>query len=272
MNSNTFYKPDLLISTIVQNVADEDMRDRSRGFYLTQIAQCLEELSFDTLFNELTTECDFPDETLNLPMPPGAFNMKNIYLFNGDTCNIGNSQIVYWKRNYYTKGEGYLARSKNSNRDTFYQPNGNILDFHTSNAINDNSANNPRNQARGSSVENTYYFNIQNGMIMFSSACRGYAMVALHYNGVPTDIGDEPVIPNFLRQVVIDYVSEAALRTKMAKEPQRWQFLWSTYDKRLNKDGTYGPYKGSWHEALMRVTLMDEAERNSLKEYLTRKF
>jgi len=250
-----------ILADVLKLVGDEGFEYNSRGYYVSQIQQALQELAFDTFFDERVEYLDVP-ECLRLPMPKGAFNIRQMYLFNGDKCNFSNAQNVYWKRNYITNGNGYLARDQgNNNRDPFY-PNRVIGRY------SDNDPSYRRTNALDS-ISNMYYFNVQDGDIMFSSTCRSFGKVAIVYNGVGANIGEVPFVPMLFREAIKAWVADAALMIKLGMvEPaefNRWQFIWQANNQRLNK-----PFTGLWAEAEVRAKSIDSKQREDLKEYLSR--
>jgi hypothetical protein len=253
-----------ILSDVLELVADRGMEHLSKGFYVSQIQQALEGLSFDSFFDTRRDSFPFPTQDLRLEMPLGAFNIKEIYLFNGAQCDIVRSQKVWWKRDYYTEGNGYFANNKGNNNNDPYYPS-----YTYRNRLAQEIEQSGLIRRDYNPVEGNYFYNIQNGMIMFSSACRGFEKVHIVYNGTGCDIGDEPIIPLFLREAVKDYVCEVALRARMALDP-KMQTLWLIYDKNLNRDEKYGIGVGSWSRAQYRVKTMDYASLSDLKEYLGR--
>lgn len=250
-----------ILADVLKLIDDERFELNTKGFYESQIQQALEGLSFDTFFDERRESFEFPVGNLTLEMPKGAFNIRNIYLFNGTECDITRSVKCWWKRDYYTQGNGYFADNKGDNTpDPFIE----------TTAPNRYATAYPGTPGMRTSVENHYFYNIQNGMIMFSSACRPFQKVHIVYNGTGCEIGDIPIIPLFLREAVKDYVTEVGLRVKMAKDPRTWTTLWQIYDRNLNRDQQHGLGQGSWYRAEQRVKNMGTAERNDLFEYLGR--
>ena len=265
--------PDEILSDVLQYVGDEEFKDNSRGYYVSQIQQALQELAFDTFFDKRTDTFKVP-ENLVLDMPEGMFNIRQIYLYNGVECNISNSVNVYWKRNYYTKGNGFLARDKGVNPDDpFYQSRGftrhsghDHLGAHSHNNSYDNSL---RRQSNATSISNSYYYNIQAGKIMFSSSVRSFQNIAIEYNGVGANIGEVPFIPMLFREAIKAWVIDAALRVKMARSVgadfNKWQTLYSINNAELKR-----PFTGLWAEAEVRAKMIDSKQREDLKEYLSR--
>jgi hypothetical protein len=251
-----------ILSDVLKLVDDERYETNSKGYYTSLVQQALEGLAFDTFFDVRREDFVFPIETLGLQMPAGAFNVKEVYIYHGTECDISRSQKVWWKRNYYTTGNGYFANNKGDNGNDPIMPH---------NSLGRMAHGNARANQHRTSVESHYFYNVQNGLIMFSSFCRSFPRVHVVYNGVGCDIGDAPVIPLFLREAVVDFMAEFTLRIKMAKpDGRQWTQLWQVYDKRLNRDLQYGWAQGSWYRADQRVKTMSSGEREDLFEYLNR--
>lgn len=259
VNAN-YISPDEILSIATVSVGDRDYKVFPKGFYMSLIQKAVEGLAIDTFFQELRADLDIP-ENLTIKLPEGCFNVKNIYVFTGNECVIQNSHKVWWKRNYFTKGNGYIANDKGNNRnDPFYDSHNDNLTYGSDKGLMRYGTN---------SVENRLYYNIQMGDLMLSSSCRSAGnKVHIHYNGTGGAIGEEPIIPVFIREAVEDYVCEAALRMRMANDPMNartWQALWQVYENRLNK-----PYDGSWAKAEYRVKSLNQSQRSELAEYLGR--
>lgn len=258
MNTSVYIKPEEIISMAAISVDDKEYKTLGYGFFLSLIQQAFEELAIDTFFQELRHDENVP-ENLVMSLPEGCFNVKNIYIYQGSICDINNSRKVYWKRNYYTHdGHGFLANDKGGSN--------NLDPFYASRFPRNNRANN-ETRRQNEVTSNVLFYNIQMGNLMLSSSCLGAGnKVHIHYNGTGCAIGDAPIIPVFLRTAMVDYVTEAALRMKIASEadPRRWQALWTMYEKRLRD-----PYEGSWAKAEYRVKTMNQSQRDELNEYLS---
>ena len=263
ISKHSVVSPDEILSDVLKLARDESFKDNSKGYYMSLIQQALQELAFDTFFDERTEFFPVPPN-LRLEMPKGAFNIKQIYLYNGDSCDISKSQNVYWKKNYYTKGgEGYLARDKWNNNDAFYDnrslPNGN-------GANNDPSL---RRTNVNSLQSQLYYYNIQAGMIMFSSNVRNFENIALVFNGTGVNIGEVPFIPMLFREAIKSWVLNPVYQIKMANadgaEFNKWQMLFNINNTKLNT-----PFVGLWAEAQVRAKSIDSKQREDIKEYLGR--
>lgn len=265
ISKHNMISPDEILADVLKFAGDESFKDNSKGYYLSQIQQALQELAFDTFFDKRTEFFDVP-ENLVLDMPKGTFNLRQVYLFNGEECNIAKSQNVYWKRNYFTKGKGFLAKDKGlNNNDPFYQS----RTLGLSDRDNVNHGPSFRRVHTNSSITQSYYFNVQNGMIMLSSNARNFQKIAIEFNGTGVDIGEVPFIPQFFREAVKSWVLDSVYKIKMANAPptefNRWQTLWSINNTQLRK-----PYTGLWEEAQVRVKSIDAKQREDIKEYLGR--
>lgn len=243
MNINSFVQPKVLISDIAKLCGDPEFRDFSAGFYMGQIQSCLNELAFDTFFQEGNMDVDIPTDSLCIPMPENIFNIREMFVFNGDECTISNVNTVYHKRNYIAKKTGYTARVKNDNSNDPYQ-------------------------FIGGGNDSAYFYEIQNGLIMISASCQVFEKLRIYYNGVGGKIEDSPIVPLFFRQAVIDWVALRGLEMKIMKNPGANSFLYAMRDrveKRL-----MDPYDGSWIKAQRRVKQIDTKEKQDLNLYYGR--
>lgn len=259
MTVESFVSPDEILSMVTPLVGDRDYKSLPKGFYISIIQKAVEELAIDTFFQELRVDLDFPYDNLTIDLPSGCFNVKNVYVFSGDECVYSKSHKVWWKKNFFTNGNGYIANNKGNNPgDPFYDSN------YNGNVYGDKSL----IRFQGNSIERRLFYNIQMGKMMFSSSCRNVGQkVHIHYNGTGGSIGEQPIIPTFARVAIEDYVLEYVLRQKIAtdSDPRRWQSLYNITHSRLNK-----PYEGSWAKAEYRIRNMNESQRRELCEYLSK--
>jgi hypothetical protein len=255
------YSADNILADVLPMVDDEEFRDKSRGYYLSQIQRALEELSYDTFFFKRSVSIVIPD-SLQMSLPSDMFSLDQAYLYNGDYCDLNNAQNVYFKRNFYRSEDGYVARDKWSNRND---------PFHKQRGARTNTPGQYPSQERPPS--HLHFMSIQNGMLMLSDSCAQFDKIYLVYYGVGTEIGEEPIIPGFLRQAVIDYVTYQALLNKIAQDDQvgRWQAL-----LRETKQSLYGTglrrSDGSWFRAERRVKHMDKKAWEDMREYMARPY
>ena len=246
MQTGDFIHHNILLSDILLGVDDVSLRKGlSRGWYISTIQRGLEELALDSFFELLTIDLPFPKKTLEMDIPKNCFNIRYIYLWNGTCCSPQTSQTVWWKRNYNNKGgdgRGYTAEKKDTGQTTIdpYIPSY----FPT---------------------EQTYYANIQAGKIMFSSSSVAFEKVRIIANGMGGDIGDEPNIPRFFREAIIDFVRCKFYEIMMGREPRIYRVLYEECERKLNN-----LQNGSWKKAKMRISASSSFERKSINEYFGR--
>jgi hypothetical protein len=260
MNANSYIPPSVINSSAAIMVGDREFKVFPIGFYNILLQEAFERLALDTYFD--VKRANIPlDGGLVYELPKDCFNVKNVYIFSGDICDITGSRKVYWKRNYYTQGNGFIANDRGGSNwpDPFYG--NNLRGSHQ-------YGNQLTVRLDERDVVNNLFYNFQMGNIMLSSSCLN-AGQSLHieYNGTGCAIDEAPIIPVFLRTAMQDYVTEAALRARMAnsEDVRRWQAIWTVYDKRLNH-----PYTGSWEKAEYMVKNMNSSQREELNEYLGR--
>ena len=241
MDSNDFVSTNHILAEALVNVNDVDLRNGfTKGWFISRIQDALQELAFDTFYQTITDDIDFPKDKLAIPMPKNAFNIREIHVYNSTCCNTNTSAIVHWKRLYNNKGgatEGYTARSKDqgssSPNDPFFK--------------------------RHAGADSALYANIQNGMIMFSASCRKYSKIRLVYNGMGVEIGDEPIIPRFFERFINDWIEERYYSAMKARDPRKYRGLGQ--DAKMNLER-------SLMKAKMRVSSMNTYEKESLEEYI----
>jgi hypothetical protein len=251
--------PENILQDVLINVGDKEGKKLFHGWYLSQIQECLQELSFDTLFFERRIDIQVDKESLNMDLPAGTFNVKEVYGYNGAICEPGTMTKLWHKRNYYTQGGRVVAKNRGDKSPDPFYVNGRTYD-RTQPYI-DQLVNGQENP-----VSNLHYYNVENGVIMISSSARKFDMLHVRLSGVSANLGDTPFIPSIFKQAVVDYVCEAASRALMATEPQMYTALWRVYSSRLDKEG----FNGSWHRVSTRISKMSDGEKNDFREYIGR--
>jgi hypothetical protein len=250
MNANDFVSSEKIISEVTQTVNDKEFKKGfSKGWFMSRIHDALQELAFDTFYYKITQDFELP-EILQLKMPENTFNIREIYLYQGDFCNPTKTQNVYHKRQFNNmhKGDGYTAKVKDdgSNSADLFQPNQRLL------TLNHRGFYGPK-----------YYYNVQNGVMMFSKECRAFPYVRVIFNGMGGVDGDKPVIPRFFQRAIVDYVEERYYNAMRNRSPRTYNSIWQSAQAKLDD------YRGNWHKAQKRVKSMDSAEKESMEEYLS---
>lgn len=236
--------PDEILADVLTETEDFDYRDFTRGWYMSQMQQCLEELSFDTFMVEIDNDFPFPSETSAISLPANAFNVRGIWVYNGSLGVPTNSQIVSWKRGAYSRGSGksFFAEHKaGQTENPWILP---ISDTVQSELI---------------------WASINNGVVQFSSQAATYSYVHLRYNGTFTPIGETPFVPPFFRQVVKLWVTLEYYRRMRKRNPRVYRTIFKdVYDE------LYGGFSSKWDTAITRSKSIDTKSANDLKEYLSK--
>lgn len=266
MQTGNYIKVDDVLFMAAGLAGDKSYENLPYGFYIQLINDAFEELNMDSKMLDGHADLPMPQEHLTIPLPKDCFNVLNIWLYDGDICDIGLSRKVWWKRNFYTQGNGYLANRTGRNTNDPYYLNDTMVNARAA-GVQQRSVERYYNQ---SNVNNVLFYNVQNGNLMLSESCRMAGMkVHIHYNSTGCEVGDAAIIPRFYKTAIEDYTIEAAMRFRMANEPsmaRNWQSLQQMYAIRLDKDG----FNGSWHKAVMKSKSMSSAERQDLATYMGR--
>ena len=83
ISQESLITPDEILADVLTETEDYDFREFTKGWYISQIQQCLEELSFDTLMLTLYDDFEFPSATMAKALPANSFNVKDIVLVVG---------------------------------------------------------------------------------------------------------------------------------------------------------------------------------------------
>lgn len=250
MNHNDYVSVNHIIAEVSHSVGDSDFRNGcSKGWYVSRVQDALQELAFDTFYQILTADFEFPSDKLAMDLPKNCFNIREVYLWNGSCCSPQSSVVVWWKRlaNNRGKGEGYTAKikkpSETSGTDPFL-PNSYDTDYTIGNGP-------------------LYWYNIQDGLMMFSSTCSAWSNVRIVYNGMGGEIGDEPLVPRFFERAINDYVTERFYNYMKSQDVRKYRPLWQDAKQVLDS------YTGNWYKSKRRISTMDRAQKEALNEYIS---
>ncbi len=239
-SNNNMVSFEVILSDLLQNVDDVEFKKFNSGIYKFIIQAGLEQLSLQT--QALTIEKDYAmPSTLSLSIPQGCFNLQEIYVYNGTCCNKSTAKNLWWKRNYRTKGltEGYVTRAMKDTQDPFIQP--------------------------FPSVDEVFFYGIENGMVYLSPSCAGYSRVNLVFNGLQTNYGDIPIIPIQFRKALVDYCTVEVLKKLKARDPRTYAVAYRDAYTEL-----YDKNNGSWCQAKIWARTLDANARQALLEYLSK--
>lgn len=265
--TGNYIKVDDVLFNIAGFSGDTGFKQIPKGFYVNLVSDAFIELNMETMMMDGHADfkvSDYP-EHLSISLPSDCFNVRNIWIYDGDVCDIGRSHKVWHKRNFYSQGKGYLANRTGHNTNDPYYLNDNLDNSMQRSTVDNKSLiryDNP------STVNNTLFYNIQNGVLMLSSSCRNAGTkIHIHYASTGCEVGEAPVIPIFYKRAIEDWGTEGALRFKIANDPANaklWMSLQQTYERRLDISG----FNGSWHNAVTKARTMSKDEKEALSIYL----
>jgi hypothetical protein len=233
---------DEVVSSLSSRLGDRSFKIMSKGFYKQIVQDALRELAFESFFDKRHEALPYPENNV-LELPAGVFNIKEVYLFNGNECNIQTARRVYFKKDMIVSGAGYFAK-------------------HTGNP----NMNDPFYKERTSGLGTQPICSMQNGMLMFAYS-GGYENILLVYNGTGGDLFKVPFIPEYLKQAIIVWSSFNLAEVYMANDKENFQ-LYRTIAA-SNEKKIYD-LSGPWEEAKRRVKRANDKERQDFKEYMSR--
>ena len=244
----------VILSNVLQFVGDNDLKKGlSLGWYKSRLQSSIEQLSIATFYDVITQDFDFDHHRLQLELPKNCFNIREVYVWRGECCSPQYSAIVHYKRLMNNKPNGgreYTSLRKDNGgqaHDAFYKNQGHIV-----------------NGGHGNRHGNVKFAGVQNGLLMFSSNCSSYNKVRLVYNGFGGEIGDPPLVPRLLRQVVEDMVICDVFRALMARE-RTYASLYKEYDNKLYNERT-----GTFWQSKKNISALDSWSRQDYETYQDR--
>lgn len=251
MTTNDFISVEKIISEVTQTVDDKNFKKGfSKGWFVSRIHDALQELALDTFYMKVVFDFDIPSN-LRIKIPVDTFNVREIYVYEGEKCNPSNSRVVYHKRlfNNSSSGDGYTAKVKDDGSG-YGDP------FQSTNRV-------LRNNFTGTYAPMLYY-NVQNGILMLGKECGAYPFLRVIFNGLGGVDGSTPMIPRFFQRAIVDYLEERYYNALKSRNPRLYRILWNDAYTRL-----YDFRIGSWSKARKRVSSMDSSEKESMEEYIS---
>ncbi len=243
LSFENYISPNEILADALVSINDENMKLFRYGWYLRQIHNGIKKLNYLAPYIETFIDLDIPDNLI-VPMPSGAANIVDIFLWNGKDCNIESSKRVFHKDNFHTRGfnRGYTARNKTGQSDPFIAP--------------------------FSHDHNVYFYNVHMGNIVLSDACSQYENIRIVYKGFPKSISQVNYIPDFFRDTLAAYVVERAFAALKARDLS-YRSLWMDAYHDLYNAPSPGE-RSKWDFAIAMAKKLDKKHMDDLAEYLGR--
>lgn len=234
------YSPAEITASVMANVGDAGVM--SDGYYNGLIVRAMKELALDTFFDHRTFTKAVPS-SLMVTMPEDFAGLKKVFAYSGTQCEPSAMKNAHYHDRMTRQGGGaYFAENRGWNGT---DPVADNLWYNEPNVL---------------------FFGLQDGVLMLSSGFTAYENVYVEYNGTGTKFGDEPLIPAWAQQAIIDWCTVEALRPKVAENPGRWIPVKRDAELSLLGDGRK---RGSWAEAKKRVQQIDQKGVADLHRTLT---
>jgi hypothetical protein len=254
MNSNDFTTAERVIATVTSTVGDSEFKNGfSKGWYMSHVQQAMQAISIESRWAQIHRDYEMPS-SCQLKLPENAFDLREVYAYEGSLCNPRKTQVIHWKRlfNNMPNGGGYTARVKDdgSNPQDEFLPNQSIIG----------------RGGQGNFAGNKYYYNTSNGVLMLSESCRTYPFIRVIMNSLGGEIGGEIVVPRMFERAMQDYLEERYYNAMKARNPMTFRVLWSDALNALNSP------LGAWKMAVKNAKSMDLAQRESMNEYISNMF
>ena len=241
MLGNAYVSLGEIITAAAQELRDTGFtHGLGRPFYASAAQRGLSEMNYATNFFKKVFIEKVP-ENLILDLPDDMTEKDQMYLFSGNTCNIGTSVMLFVKPNmWHGGGTGYLAQNKGRNYDN--------TQFSLA-----------WSQAQPSHL---YFCGERSGKLYLSESCRQYERIAIPYTGIGMDcFGEDFEVPMWAREAITDFVIH---RVALAIEREDPQFMARVISR---KEGELKGNGGSWQNAIWRYKRSDKKQRYETSIY-----
>ena len=233
-----------IVTAVAQELRDEEFGRLGRPFYVSCVQRALGEMNKRTNFFKKEFIANIPDNLI-LELPQDLTEKDQVYLFNGDSCNISNSTILFIKPNMISLGGiGYVAQNKGANWDPLQW-----------------------------SLDTTqfppgclFFAGERMGRLYLSPSCKAlWQKIFIPYTGIGVEcFGEDFVVPFWCREAITDW---AIHRAALAMEREDPQFLGRTISR---KEVELKTPQGTWWTAIGDYKRMDKKTRYDTEAYVTR--
>lgn len=232
-----------IVTAVAQELRDEEFGRLGRPFYVSAIQRALGEMNKRTNFFKKDFVTEVPINRV-LELPHDLTEKDQAYLFNGDSCGLTNSTILFIKPNMVNFGGlGYIAQNKGLNLDGLQWS----LDT---------------TQLPPSCL---FFAGERMGKLYLSPSCSLWQRIYIPYTGIGVDcFGEDFVVPFWCREAITDW---AIHRAALAMEREDPQFLARIIAR---KEGELKSPSGTWWTAIGDYKRMDKQTRYDTIAYTTR--
>lgn len=228
--------PRMIIRDVIARVGDQSFNHGlSEGWYMTQVRKMLDKMAYKTSFDQQTIDIAIDKVSLQIEVPKGVWNIKEMYVWNGVNFVLGASQQLWWKRQFNNTpgGANYTALQKDNDFTFSGDP---IVDDYTF----------ILNGFTG--FVNLLWFNVENGLLMLSPGCAGWTYVRMKYGGTYGDISEVKFVPRIFWEYAEDFIAYRYHRYMSVYDRATHFPLMKEADQNMNLLQT-----GSWWDAVERA-------------------
>ena len=244
MQGNAYTTIDEIVTAASQELRDAEFSHGiQKPFYVSATQRALERMNYATSFFKKIATFDVP-ENLILDLPSDLTAKDQIYLFNGNTCDIASSTILFIKPNmWHGGGSGYVANNKGRNRDAMQYS----LSWSET----------PPNYL--------YFAGERMGQLFLSPSCLQFDKIMIPYTGIGVDcFGKDFQIPLWAREAITDFVIHRVALAMERDDPQHMNRVIARKEAELK-----GP-RGSWMSAINLYKRSDKKQRYDTDAYTYR--
>lgn len=250
-NTTAFLPVSEILLAAAQEIRDDDFRlAGGRPFYLSAAQRGLQELCYDALWDERSTQVPIPTNLI-VELPADCIDLRpGLALFNGDQCDFNNVTTLYIKENLYHKGgQGYVADNHGPTDQLMW---GGLW----------------WSQPLSAWYRNRLYFaGSFQGKLYLSSACAAFQNLYIPYHSIGIDDWCEDFrVPMWAREALTDFVIDRAAKRLEQTNANYYRPIIARKQGELSLNNG----AGTWSRALVRWKRMDQKQRSDLIMYLSR--
>ena len=226
-----------IITAAAQELRDEEFGELGRPFYVSAAQHALGAINKRTDFFKKEHVASIPQNRI-LELPGDLTAKDDVYLFNGDNCNITSAPTLWISPNkLHFGGTGSVAHNYGNPNPftTWIFP----VNFAPANCL--------------------YYAGERSGKLYLSPSCLTFSNVLFLYTGIGVEcFGDDFDVPEWCREAITDWVIHHAATAMRRK------------DVIAEKNIELKTPSGSWATAIWDYKRMDKKERYDNSVYNTR--
>lgn len=234
MLGNSYISIGEIVVAAAQELREEEFGVLGRPFYVSSAQRAVTQMNYACHFFKQDAILDIPASRV-VELPKDLSGKDYVYLFSGDSCDIGNAPTLWIKPGmFHLGGTGFV--SQNTGIADPLIPWRFPLNFAPANFI--------------------YYAGERRGKLYLSPSCAGFEKLLILYTGIGVEcFGDDFEIPMWAREAVTDFVILKAAQARFREDPQAMRMVIA--DKKAEMTAV----NGSWNRAIWQYKQSDQKRR-----------